>query len=75
MDGDRHSGFIRRLNFKRTWGVILDEQERECYFDVADVDRDPFSLREGLPVTFHALDEEHPEAGTALRAIDVQLVR
>lgn len=75
MSGDRHSGFIRRLNFKRTWGIILDEQEREYYFDVTDVDRDPFSLREGLPVTFHVLPEEHPEAGTDLRATDVQLVR
>lgn len=75
MEEGQRTGFIRKLNFKRTWGVIADEQENEYYFETADMDRDPFSIREGLAVSFQVVPEIHAETHTDRRAISVSLLK
>jgi len=70
---EKNSGYIRKLNFKRTWGLISDD-ETDYYFKMEDLNQDGFAIREGLPVKFNVIDEENPATNTIYRAMNVELL-
>ncbi len=48
----KKKGFIYKLNFKRTWGIIQDEWGTDFFFRAEDVNFESFALQEGLSVSF-----------------------
>ena len=68
-----NEGYIRKLNFKRTWGLISDDQETDYYFKIEDLNQDGFAVREGLPVRFNVIEEENQATNTKFRATEVEL--
>lgn len=73
MAEEKKIGYIRKLNFKRTWGILADNSEDEYYFDMQDINKDPFSLKEGLSVSFHMIEEENRRANTRFRALAIEV--
>jgi len=70
---DKISGFIKQLNLKRTWGVIIDNNDELYYFSTKDINKEPFSLREGIMVSFETTT---PSANSQYmyQAISIQVV-
>ena len=73
MAEERQTGYIRKLNFKRTWGILADNSDEEYFFDMKDINRDPFSLSEGLSVSFLKIEETNQRANTQFRALSVEV--
>ena len=73
MNSEKTQGFIRKLNFKRTWGILADDDEKEYYFEMKDINQDAFQIREGLSVKFNSIKEETPKANTSLKAIEIEV--
>ena len=69
----KNTGYIRKLNFKRTWGLISDDNDTDYYFKMEDINQDGFAIREGLAVKFNVIDEENSATNTLFRAMEVEL--
>ena len=74
MNTNKNQGFIRKLNFKRTWGILADNTENEYYFEMKDINQDAFQIREGLSVLFNIIEEPNAMANTQLKAIEVEVI-
>lgn len=73
MGTEKTEGFIRKLNFKRTWGILADNEEKEYFFEMKDINQDAFQIREGLSVKFRFINEENRTANTSYKAFEIEV--
>lgn len=67
-------GFILKMNFKRTWGIIQDGSEREYYFNVEDANLESFILMEGMSLRFMpSYDTTANPANLTMKATEIEI--